>query len=314
MKIKHGITAIALAIGALGATAAHSASIKLTFDYMATNLKGDFATASGGTAVPVAELFLVDHSDLGISNPGGGLSGVRATFRVLNNGLDQFYSGNGSVFISAFELNFPNTSECATPACTATGTINGYDTDANGGNGNNWSQVYGVPLAGGIEWAENGANNGWGSAANDPSFQQEYNWGNTGIMNQTAGLSIIDIFSSTGRSDVSVANIIGNPVENATDGTLPDAFSWIKIRSNNTLAADASLRGIEDTGVWWGAPQLSGTGVNQRYQLNVLATGYETVALSAVPVPEPSEYLMMLSGLGVLAIARRRFTRQPTRA
>ncbi len=314
MKLKHGITAIGLAAAALGATTAQAASIKLTFDYMATNLKGDFSTASGGTAVPVAELFLVDHSDLGVGNPVGGLSGVRATFRVLDNGLDQFYSGNGSVFISAFELNFPNTSECITAACTATGTINGYDTDANGGNGNNWSQVYGVPLAGGIEWAENGANNGWGSAANDPSFQQEYNWGNGGIMNQMAGLSIIDIFSSAGRSDITVANIIGNPVTNANNNALPDAYGWIKIRSNNTLAADASLRGIEDTGVWWGTPQTSGSGVNQRYQLNVLATGYETVALSAVPVPEPSEYLMMLSGLGVLALARRRFATQTSRA
>ena len=313
MKLKNGLTAIGLAAAALGATTAHSASIKLTFDYMATNLKGDFATASGGTAVPVAELFLVDHSDLGVTDPNGGLSGVRATFRVLNNGLNQFYSGNGSIFISAFELNFPNTSECATSACTGTGTINGYDTDGNGGNGNNWSQVYGVPLAGGIEWAENGSVNGWGSAANDPSFQQEYNWGNTGIMNQAAGLSIIDIFSSAGRSDISVANIIDNPVSNV-DGTSPDAFGWIKIRSNNTLAADAALRGIEDTGGWWGTPALSGSGSNQRYQLNVLATGYETVALSAVPVPEPSEYLMMLSGLGVLALARRRFVKQAPRA
>lgn len=310
MRFKSGLTAIGIAMAASGVTSVDAASIKLTYNYLATNLKGDFATASGGTAVPVAELFLVDHGDLGVTDPNGGLSGVRATFRTLGNGLSQFSSGTGSIFISAFELNFPNTSACANAACTSTGTTNGYDTDANGGNGNNWSQAYGVPLAGGIEWAENGSTNGWGSGTTDPSFGQELNWGNTGIMNQTAGLSIIDVFSSAGRSDVSVANIIAKPVKNAANGALPDAYSWIKVRSNNS--ADPSLRGIEETGTWWGTPALSGTGANQRYQLNVLATGYETVALSAVPVPEPSEYLMMLSGLGVLALAHRRVSKRVT--
>ena len=99
-----------------------------------------------------------------------------------------------------------------------------------------------------------------------------------------------------------------NATNNATNNALPDAYGWIKVRSNNS--ADPSLRGIEDTGVWWDTPQLSGSGANQRYQLNMLATGYETVALSAVPVPEPSEYLMMLSGLGVLAVARQRFSKR----
>lgn len=308
MNTRKSAIALGLALAAFGASAAHAASIKLTFDYMATNLKGDFATASGGTAVPVAELFLVDHADLGVVNPEGGNSGVRAVFRALPGGLSQFSSGTGSVYISAFELNFPNTSTCSNATCGSTGEINGYDSDANGGMGNRWTNVHGVPLAGGIEWAENGATNGWGSGTTDPSFQQEYNWGNTGIMNETAGLSIIDIFSGAGRTDVSVANIIGNPVVNSANGALPNAFSWIKIRSNNS--ADPSLRGIEDTGTWWGTPALSGAGVNQRYQLNVLATGYENVAVSAVPVPEPGEYLLMASGLGVLALARRRFAKQ----
>ncbi len=310
MSIKQ--SAIALALAAFGATTADAASIKLTFDYMATNLKGDFATASGGTGVPVAELFLVDHADLGVANPEGGNSGVRAVFRALPGGLSQFSSGTGSIYVSAFELNFPNTSVCSNATCGSTGTVNGYDTDANGGSGNRWRNVYGVPLAGGIEWAENGATNGWGSGTTDPSFQQELNWGNTGIMNEAAGLSIVDVFSGAGRADISVASIIANPVDNSADGGLPDAFAWIKIRSNNS--ADPSLRGIEDTGIWWGTPALSGAGANQRYQLNVLATRYENVAVSAVPVPEPSEYLLMASGLGVLALARRRFARKAANA
>lgn len=308
MNWKTTAAALGVAFLACGATASRAASIRLTFDYMATNLKGDFASASGGTAVPVAELFLVDHADLGVANPEGGPSGVRATFRVLPNGLSQFSSGTGSIHVSSFELNFPNTSTCSNATCGSTGTINGYDSDADGGNGNRWTNVHGVPLAGGVEWAENGAINGWGAGTTDPSFGQELNWGNTGIMNQTAGLSIIDLFSGAGRADVSVANLIANPVRNATNGALPDAFGWIKIRSNNS--ADPSLRGIEDTATWWGTPQPSGAGVNQRYQLNVLATGYENVAISAVPVPEPSEYLLMASGLGVLALARRRFVQQ----
>jgi hypothetical protein len=131
-------------------------------------------------------------------------------------------------------------------------------------------------------------------------------------MNEAAGLSIVDVFSGAGRADISVASIIANPVDNSADGGLPDAFAWIKIRSNNS--ADPSLRGIEDTGIWWGTPALSGAGANQRYQLNVLATRYENVAVSAVPVPEPSEYLLMASGLGVLALARRRFARKAANA
>lgn len=303
--MKQSVLAVGLAVAAMSATVADAKSIKLTFDYMATNLKGDFSTASGGTAVPVAELFLTDIADLGKTNPEGGVGGVQAAFRILPNGLSQFSSGVGTRYVSAFELNFPNTSACANATCSSTDTINGYDTDGNGGLGNSWANVYGVPLAGGIEWAENGNANGWGAGTADPAFEQELNWGNTGIMNEGAGLSIINVYSTVGRDDINVDSLIGNPVENTTAG-LPGAFGWIKIRSNNS--ATPGDRGIASD-QWWGTPNTSGTGASQRWQLNVLATSYTEVPVSAVPVPEPSEYALMGAGLVVLGLARRRFSK-----
>ncbi|MFO1319648.1 MAG: PEP-CTERM sorting domain-containing protein [Burkholderiales bacterium] len=300
--LKHCALATGLAVAALSSPLTEAKSIKLTFDYMATNLKGDFASASGGVAVPVAELFLTDLADLGKSNPDGGAGGVQAAFRILPNGLSQFSNGTGSRFVSAFELNFPDTSACANATCSATGTINGYDTDANGGFGNHWVDVHGVPLTGGIEWAENGNANGWGAGTTDPSFGQELNWGNTGAMHESAGLSIIDVYSAAGRDDVSVDRVLGHPVSNTTAG-LPGAYSWIKVRSNNS--AIAGDRGIA-TDQWWGTPNTSGAGANQRWQLNVLATSYEEVPLSAVPVPEPSEYAMLATGLAMLGLLARR--------
>ena len=295
MKLKYKSIALACALALPLAHSAHATSIRLNFDYMASNLKGAFSAASGGAATTVGELYLTDHSDVGVSNPFGGLGGVRATFRLLSNGLSQFSSGVGSVYISAFELNFPNTSECsvAPPNCTQTEDANGYDSDANGGVGNNWLNVAEVPLTGGIEWAENGSNNGWGAGPADHAFGQEYNWGNGGILNQLAGFSVIDIFSSTGRDDISIANLLASAVEN-TDPTLPDAYAWIKIRSN--ASGDPTQRGIA-TNQWWGTPQTSGTGANQRWQLNVLATGSQIVNLSEVPtIPEPGT-LWLTGGL-----------------
>lgn len=297
MKMARTILVTALGIGALSVPTAHAASIRLTFDYMATNLKGDFATASGGTAVPVAHLTLTDIGDLGIANPSGGISGVRAAFSLEPTGLSQFSNGTGSVFISAYLLNFPGTSECGNATCSTTGTINGYDTDANLGAGNQWTPVSGTSISS-IEWAENGANNGWGSGTTDPAFGQELNWGNGGALNQTTGVSVIDLFSTDGRDDISVASLLANPVLNSVDGSLPPAYGWIKIRSN--ASADPAARGIDSTDTWYGTPQTSGSGANQRWQLNVLATGYQTLA-----VPEPSEYLMMASGLAMLAMVRR---------
>lgn len=296
MKKQLASIAVAIGVSMLAAASASATTVKLTFNYMATNLKGDFATASGGTAVPVADLFITDHHDLGIANPVGGAGGVRATFQLRQNGLSQFSNGLGSIFISAFELNFPETSECVdVPACANAEDANGYSSDANGGLGNNWADVSGVPLTGGIEWAENGANNGWGAGQNDPSFGQEYNWGNGGSMSQGTGLSVIDIFSADGRDDISVANLLANPVHN-TDPNLPDAFAWIKVRSNNS--ADPAARGIA-TNEWWGTPQTSGQGANQRWQLNVLATELQVV-------PEPGMASLLLSALALVGVQLKR--------
>lgn len=303
MNVRKTTLAIALAAAALATSAANAAqtvtSAKFTYDYMATNLKGNFATASGGTAGPVAELTLTDLA---------GGAGVRATFHVLDNGLSQFSNGTGFIFISAFETNFPGTSACGNATCSSTGEINGYDSDANGGLGNQWANVSGVPLTGGIEWAENGATNGWGSGTTDPSFQQENNWGNGtaagGVMTQTSGDTVFDFLNAPGQSNISVQSLLGNPVANSVDGTLPVAYSWIKIRSNAT--ATAGDRGIA-TDQWWGTPATSGAGANQRWQLNVLATNYTVLAA----VPEPSEYALMGVGLfGVAWAARRRKARR----
>ena len=265
MMKKTAAVVLALTLGA-AASAASADSTSFIFNYMATNLKGDFATASGGTAVPVARLDLED-----LAND----AGVRATFQVLPNGLSQFANpnaANGTIFISAFELNFPGT--CVLDPVSSEPC--GYD----------FSNVSGVTLAGGIEWEENGATNGWGAAALDPSFEQEYNWGNSGIMNQSTGTSVIDILNAPGKTNISVASLLSNPVNNTND-SLPDAYAWIKIRSTNQGIA-------QDNSNWWGTPIANANGG----RLDVLAVA---------AVPEPSEYAMMGLGLGILGfVARRR--------
>ncbi|MEI7967815.1 MAG: PEP-CTERM sorting domain-containing protein [Betaproteobacteria bacterium] len=247
MKFQRFLVATVLACAA---GAANAASTTFFFDYMATNLKGDFATASGGSAVPVARLDLEDLA---------GGTGVRASFQVLPNGLTQFASGTGGqIYISAFLLNFPGTD-----------MTSGYS----------HVDVSGVPLSGGVEWEENGATNGWGAVTGDPSFEQEYNWGSTLTMNQSSGSSVVDILNAPGASNISVASLLGNPVEN-TNPTLPDAYAWIKVRSfNQGIAQNADN--------WWGLPAANAAGG----RLNVL---------SVAAVPEPSEYAMLAAGLGLV--------------
>ncbi|MBL8534832.1 MAG: PEP-CTERM sorting domain-containing protein [Betaproteobacteria bacterium] len=257
---KTAAAVLALTLGA-AASAASADSTSFIFNYMATNLKGDFATASGGSAVPVARLDLED-----LAND----AGVRATFQLLPNGLSQFADADavgGLVYISSFELNFPGT--------VADGTYT-------------FANVSGVPLSGGIEWEENGATNGWGAAQGDPSFEQELNWGNSGIMNQSTGTTVVDLFNAPGTTNISVASLLANPVHNSNDPSLPDAYAWIKIRSLN--------QGIDKTdgSNWWGTP------INN-------ANGGRLDVLAVAAVPEPSEYAMMGLGLGILGfVARRR--------
>ena len=286
--IMHKLTTLAItACLILSTSFAYAESITLNYDYMATNKAGSFSDRSA----PVATLKLtdfaagttyVDAAGVVKNNTNGG---VRAEFNVNPNGLSQFSSGVGSVYISAFELNFAGTSVVA-----------GYDSDAAGSKGNNWANVSGVGLAGGVEWQEDGANNGWAS------FGQENNWGGgtgNGVMTQTSGGSTIDFFNAFGDNNISVASIIANAIENS-DGTSPDAFSWIKIRSNN--GASLAQSGVAANG-WWG-----NSGVNRtRYFLDVIATDYtvnEVVNPSQVPVP--AAFPLMGSALGLLAVSRRR--------
>ena len=278
---------VSAACFALSASIASAQSITLNYDYMATNKAGSF----NGQSTPVATLKLtdfaagttyVDAAGVMQSNANGG---VRAEFNVNSNGLSQFSSGVGSVYISAFELNFAGTSVAA-----------GYDSDAAGSKGNQWANVNGVGLSGGVEWQEDGETNGWGA------FGQENNWGSgtgNGLMTQTSGGSTVDFFNAIGDNTISVANLMANDVANA-DGSLASAFSWIKIRSNT--GTKLSQSGIAANG-WWGD-----SGVNKtRYFLDVIATDYTVNDLvNPSQVPVPAALPLMGSALGLFGISRRR--------
>ena len=275
----------------LASNYASAQSITLSYDYMATNKAGSF----NGRSAPVATLKLTDFAagttyvDAAGQMQNNTNGGVRAEFNVNTNGLSQFSSGIGSVYISSFELNFPNTE-----------TADSYDTAGAGGNGNNWAYVGGVNLlGGGVEWQEGGKTNGWGE------FGQENNWGagtGSGNMTQTSGGSLVDFFNASGESNISVANIIASSVSNA-DGTLAPAYSWIKVRSNSGLPAN---RGIVANG-WWGNSEQNNATATGRNSLNILATSYvENIDQSPSAVPVPAALPLMGSALGLFGISRRR--------
>lgn len=309
MKIKIMKQLITGAVLSLSAWSASAQTVSFNYDYMATNQAGSFA-GHGSTAV--AKVTFTDVAAGGtyldaagkVQNNANG--GVKATFTLLANGLQQFSSGKGNVYVASFETNFPNTSICSNATCGSTGTINGYDTDGAGGLGNQWAQGAGASFsangAGGVEWAENGNTNGWGKGTSDPSFEQENNWGSgsTLALNSAFGQDVsstIIWYNTAGRDEISVANLLANPVANALSPDLPAAYSWIKIRSNTGLAAS---RGLVSSG-WWGNTTSSGATASGRYQLDILAVN----AIAAVP--EPSSWGMILAGLGMLSyIAKRR--------
>ena len=262
-----------------GMACAHAATVTLTFDYMATNLAGDFATASGGTAVPVGTLTLTDLSDLGL---GDGRTGVRASMSIT--GLSQFSSGAGSVFLSSYELNFPGTDTAGPGGVELSSVVEGV----------NWRYVSGLNVNtaranGPIEFAEGGATNGWSA------FQQEINYVSPTTANPTPPIltdgvtSTIDFLNGfNGYNGFSVAQLLANPVQNA-NASLPDAYGWIRIRSFNQGITTA------DNGLWWQPAVLNANGG----RLDVLAVA---------AVPEPETYALMAVGLLVVGgVARKRY-------
>ena len=268
-------TLIAAALASLSFGTTHAASVTLTFDYMATNLLGSFASASGGSAVAVGTLTLTDLSDL---NLGDGETGVRSTLTL--NGLNQFSSGTGSIFISSYELNFPGTSIAGPGESELSSATNGV----------NWRYVSGLNVntargGGPIEFAENGATNGWGAVTGDPAFEQEINYVAGAFVNGTT--STIDFLNGeSGYNGFSVASFLANPVKN-TKGALPDAYAWIRIRSTGGGIATGN------NGNWW-EPAVSN------------AAGGRLDVLALAPVPEPETYAMMLAGLGMIGLSARR--------
>lgn len=258
----------------LGTVAANAASVTLDLNYMATNYKGDFATASGGTAVSVGTITLTDLSDL---NLGDGFSGVRSV--VSLSGLNQFSSGaaGGNIFISAYLLNFANTD--------AAGNDNFRNVAGLGTTSIEFTEDGCAP--GGASCGSGAAALGWGGGVDDPAFGQEINF--------TAGLfkdgvsSTID-FLSDDMTQFSVAGLLANSVVNndPAHAGVPNALAFIKIRSTaQGIAADGSN--------WWGTPVANSAGG----RLNVLAV---------TPVPEPESYAMFVAGLTVLGFtARRRY-------
>jgi PEP-CTERM motif len=255
------------AMFSLAGTNVNAASITLDFDYLATNGKGDFAQFG---ATKVGSITLTDLTDLAL---GDGFTGVRASISLGN--LNQFASPTAlnppAIFISSFELNFKDTGVLTPDAVSPS-----------------WRYVSGLNLnlarnGGPIEFAEDGAINGWGTIADDPSFEQEFNYVAGQFTNGVS--STMDLLNGEGGYDgFSVAQLLANPVHNI-DSSLPDAYAWIKVRSLNQAIANG------DTGQWWGAPVSNANGG----RLNVLA----------IAVPEPETIPLFMLGIGVALIARR---------
>ena len=310
MQYSRTIKATLAALTLACATGAQAQTATFDFNYLASGLYGPIATK-------VATVTFTDIVGSGTYSDALGATqsytngGVRADFTAYASGLAQFANPNANtgatIYISSFETNFPNTSTCNNVTCSSTSVANGYDTLAAGGYGNQWSQGAGASFttnaAGGVEWAENGQNNGWGIGATDVGFGQENNWGTNNLVYNvasgtftTSNTSSISWFNFGSRNDISVANILANPVyrtvggtaTGAIDTTRPAAFSWIKVRSTGLGIAN-------------GAAAANG------FTAETNAAGGRLNILAVQAVPEPDTYAMMLAGLGLMGfIARRR--------
>lgn len=264
------------ALFAVSAAAANAATVTFNFDYLANNGVatanqaglpiGDFATASGGTATSVGTITFTDLSDL---NLGDGASGVRTTISL--NGLNQFSSGVGSVFISSFEINFAGTENLTNASYR---TVSGLSTSN-------------------IEFAENGTltssglgNNYGNNPLSDPAWAQEINF--TAGTFTNGQFSTLDFLNGEdGFNGFSVAALLANGVD-SQNAALPNAYAWIRIRSTGGGIATG------DNGKWWEPATTNAAGG----RLDVLAV---------TAVPEPETYAMFLAGLGLMgAVARRR--------
>jgi hypothetical protein len=273
MLSKRSKRAVAGSILALAGASVSAATITFDFNYMATNGKGSFANY--GTT-KVGSLTLTDLADLAL---GDGLTGVRSTITLDN--LNQFSTAvfpdavgdSPKIFISSYELNFKST-EALTPDVVSP----------------SWRYISGLNLnlgrtGGPIEFAEDGAIDGWGAIDDDPSFEQEFNFVAGEFIDGTT--STIDLLNGEGGYDgFSVAQLLANPVRNS-DPSLPDAYAWIKIRSLEQGITNG------DTGQWWGEPVFNTNGG----RLNVLAVA---------AVPEPQSYALFLVGFAALAFGTGR--------
>lgn len=287
INFKIGLAAVGVGLAAVVAPPAQATTVKLAFNYMATNLAGDFV----GTAIPVADMWITDHNDLGLENPNwqtpGVHSGVRVTVQLRPNGLSQFGSGSGSLSVHSLYLNIPN-------------AVGGEEEENGGGPPeeepeilSTYSDVYGVPVEG-VEWApdegETFETNGW-------QFTQEIEW-EDGEMNQLAGFSVFDLFSGADPDNgifddnINVDTILDNLVSQESD-LGPDAIAWLMLQSEDG--------GIAGSGWWGSTPCAEG-----ECQLDVLATNFEIVTLESVPVPVPAAVWLLASALvGMAGISRR---------
>lgn len=301
MKLFHAPTLAALILGAPQLASAATATFNL--DYVATNAVANITAnpaydghLSANTAFSsIGTIIVQDLADIGVA--GLGFGGVRIT--VSTPFLDDVFKvpgGTGNVWARSVELNFPYTLG-----------INGYDSLANLGNGNNWANVSGLPLTNGVEWQERGTTDSWNSTAPDGEggFSQELNW-TGGIFNANSfvdgSVSTFDLYSNALVS-LSVASLLGDSnsdgfadglVRNTAPGvgsSLPPAWAWIRLNGSAPLGS-----GILASGFW-------GNSANAQLRVNVLATSY---SVAPAPVPVPAAFWLLGSSLMMGSATLRR--------